>query len=71
MINSLVSRLIATLWQKNMLMSISGRTQYMDLDTREVYEYRAGDFFATFPGTTYVQKSEAGTKMNFCKRTID
>ena len=36
---------------------ISGRTQYMDLDTREVYEYRAGDFFATLPGTTYVHKS--------------
>ena len=46
---------------------ISGRTQYMDLDTREVYEYRAGDFFATFPGTTYVQKSEAGTKMIYVK----
>ena len=46
---------------------ISGRTQYMDLDTREVYEYRAGDFFATFPGTTDVQKSEAGTKMIFVK----
>ena len=46
---------------------ISGRTQYMDLDTREIYEYHAGDFFATFPGTTYVQKSEAGTKMIFVK----
>ena len=46
---------------------ISGRTQYMDLDTREIYEYKAGDFFVTFPGTTYVQKSEAGTKMIFVK----
>ena len=46
---------------------ISGRTQYMDLDTREVYEYHPGDFFVTFPGTTYVQKSEAGTKMIFVK----
>ena len=26
---------------------ISGRTQYMDLDTREVYEYRAGDITLT------------------------
>ena len=33
----------------------------------EVYEYHAGDFFATFPGTTYVQKAEAGTKMIFVK----
>ena len=39
----------------------------MDLDTREIYEYHAGDFFATFPGTTYVQKSEAGTNMIFVK----
>ena len=46
---------------------ISGRTQYMDLDTREIYEYHAGDFFVTFPGTTYVQKAEAGTKMIFVK----
>ena len=40
---------------------------YMDLDTREIYEYHAGDFFVTFPGTTYVQKAEAGTKMIFVK----
>lgn len=46
---------------------ISGRTQYMDLNTKEIYEYEAGDFFVTFPGTTYVQKAEAGTKMLFIK----
>ena len=39
----------------------------MDLDTREIYEYHTGDFFVTFPGTTYVQKAEAGTKMIFVK----
>ena len=54
-----------------MLMLFPVEAQYMDLDTREIYEYHAGDFFATFPGTTYVQKSEAGTKMILCKRTID
>lgn len=46
---------------------IAGRTQYMDLDTREIYEYKEGDFFAIYPGTTYVQKSEAGTKILFIK----
>ena len=33
----------------------------------KIYEYHAGDFFVTFPGTTYVQKAEAGTKMIFVK----
>lgn len=46
---------------------IDGRTQYLDPETREVYEYEAGDFFAVNPGTTYVQKSEAGTKILFIK----
>lgn len=46
---------------------LEGHTQYMDLDTREIYDLHAGDFFATFPGTTYVQKSKPGTKMIFIK----
>ena len=66
MINSLISPITDTpkIAKNNV---ISGRTQYMDLDTREIYEYHAGDFFVTFPGTTYVQKAEAGTKMIFVK----
>lgn len=46
---------------------IAGKTQYLDPDTKEVYEYEAGDFYATNPGTTYVQKSEPGTKILFIK----
>lgn len=46
---------------------IAGRTQYLDPDTKEVYQYEAGDFYVVKPGTTYAQKSLAGTKILFMK----
>lgn len=46
---------------------IDGKTQYLDPDTKEIYEYQAGDFYAVNPGTTYLQKAEAGTKILFVK----
>ena len=46
---------------------ISGMTQYMDIDTKEVFEFKAGDFYAIYPETTYAQKSKPGTKILFIK----
>lgn len=46
---------------------VAGRTQYLDPDTKEIYEFETGDFYAVNPGTTYAQKSEAGTKILFVK----
>ena len=46
---------------------INGRTQYMDLDTEEIYDFSRGDFFAIYPGTTYAQKSKPNTEILFIK----
>ena len=46
---------------------ISGSTQYMDTETKEILEFRAGDFYAILPGTSYAQKSEPGTTILFIK----
>lgn len=46
---------------------VSGWTKYFDLDTGKEYAFRAGDFYAIFPGTKYAQKSKAGTKILFVK----
>ena len=46
---------------------ICGWTCYMDTETKEVFEFRAGDFYAIYPGTSYAQKSKAGTKILFVK----
>ena len=46
---------------------ISGWTEYMDTDTDEVFEFKAGDFYAILPGTAYAQKVKAGTSILFIK----
>lgn len=46
---------------------ISGWTQYMDLDSREVFEFKKGDFYLIQTGTKYVQKSKKGTEILFIK----
>lgn len=46
---------------------ISGRTQYLDLDTCETHEFIKGDFFAIYPNTTYAQRSKPGTEILFIK----
>ncbi len=46
---------------------ISGRTQYLDLDTGETHEFIKGDFFAIYPGTTYAQRAKPGTEILFIK----
>ncbi len=46
---------------------ISGWTEYMDIDSGEVYEFRSGDFYAIGPGTAYSQRVKAGTSILFIK----
>lgn len=46
---------------------ISGRTQYLDLDTNEIHEFIAGDFFEIQKDTAYAQKSKPGTVILFIK----
>ena len=46
---------------------ISGRTQYMDVDTGEVYEFVKGDFYEIEPNTAYAQRSKPGTEILFIK----
>ena len=46
---------------------LSGWTEYMDVDSGEVYEFRCGDFYAIEPGTAYSQRVKAGTSILFIK----
>ena len=46
---------------------ISGWTEYMDVETGEVSEFRKGDFYAILPGTAYAQRVKAGTNILFIK----
>lgn len=46
---------------------ISGWTEYMDVDTGEIYEFRKGDFYAILPETAYAQRVKAGTNILFIK----
>lgn len=46
---------------------ISGWTEYMDVETGEVSEFRKGDFYAILPGTVYAQRVKAGTNILFIK----
>ena len=46
---------------------ISGWTQYMDIETGEVFDFKAGDFYLISPNTKYIQKVKAGTKIIFIK----
>ena len=46
---------------------ISGWTEYMDVDTDEVYSFKKGDFYAIETGTAYSQRVKAGTNILFIK----
>jgi len=46
---------------------ISGRTQYMDVDTGEIHEFIKGDFYKINAGTSYAQRSKPGTEILFIK----
>lgn len=46
---------------------ISGWTEYMDVETGNVLEFRQGDFYAIMPGTAYSQRIKAGTTILFIK----
>ena len=46
---------------------ISGRTQYMDIETKKVYEFHSGDFYMIESNTKYAQRSKPGTKILFIK----
>lgn len=46
---------------------ISGWTEYMDVETGKVYEFKMGDFYAIEPGTAYSQRVKAGTNILFIK----
>lgn len=46
---------------------ISGWTQYMDVDTGEIFEFKKGDFYGIEKNTTYAQKSKKGTRILFIK----
>ncbi len=46
---------------------MSGWTQYMDVDTGEVYEFKKGDFYCIKKNTVYAQKSKRGTRILFIK----
>lgn len=46
---------------------ISGWTEYMDVDTGIVQEFRKGDVYFIEPGTTYAQRVKAGTRILFVK----
>jgi len=46
---------------------ISGRTQYLDVNTGEIYEFVGGDFYEIEANTAYAQKSKPGTKILFIK----
>ena len=46
---------------------ISGWTEYMDIDSGEIFEFKIGDFYAIEPGTAYSQRVKAGTNILFIK----
>ena len=46
---------------------ISGWTEYINTETKEVFRFVKGDFYAILPNTSYAQKSRPGTKILFIK----
>ncbi|MGI6608410.1 MAG: NUDIX domain-containing protein [Erysipelotrichaceae bacterium] len=46
---------------------ISGWTEYMNVETGEIYEFKKGDFYAIEPDTSYAQRVAAGTTLLFIK----
>ena len=46
---------------------INGWTEYMDVETGKIYEFKKGDFYAIERNTSYSQKVKAGTNILFIK----
>lgn len=46
---------------------ICGWTEYMDVETGAVYEFKKGDVYIIHPGTAYAQRVKAGTRILFVK----
>ncbi len=46
---------------------LRGMTEYQDVDTGEVHRFTAGDFYAIYPGTSYVQRIKRDTRILFIK----
>lgn len=46
---------------------LSGWTQYLDVESGEEFNFKTGDFYAIYPGTSYAQKSKPGTRILFIK----
>jgi len=46
---------------------ISGFTEYKDIDSKEVFKFKTGDFYQILPETKYAQRSKPGTKILFIK----
>lgn len=46
---------------------ISGKTEYMDVETNEVFRFSAGDFYLIPPKTAYLQKTDYNTAILFIK----
>lgn len=46
---------------------ISGWTEYLDVATGEVFEFKKGDFYCIEGNTIYAQKSQKGTRILFIK----
>ncbi|RZI50005.1 cupin domain-containing protein [Aeribacillus pallidus] len=47
---------------------ISGKTEYLDVETGELYTFQKGDFYVTPPGIKYAQRSQPGTVIFLLKR---
>ncbi|WP_299090930.1 cupin domain-containing protein [uncultured Metabacillus sp.] len=46
---------------------VKGMTEYIDVETGEVYTFKQGDFYVTPPGIKYAQRSQPGTEIFFVK----
>lgn len=57
---------------KEYLYVISGKVEFMDVNTKETYEFHGGDFCTIHPGTAYAQKTTRGTKLlEIRERTLE
>ena len=46
---------------------VSGCTQYMDVESKEVFQFSQGDFYVIHSGTAYAQRSAPDTRILFIK----
>ncbi len=46
---------------------LDGHTEYLEIDSHTVHAFRTGDFYVIRPGTSYAQRSKAGTRILFIK----